>query len=215
MTNQLSEQIDLTSKIVASYFYVAEFDISKQYIKRYLDPLQIINSKLILELIVRMEMTEKQTEMDSIIQFCIANYSLPISLNDYKQHVNQPLERLIETDLYLNRKNLRIAEAKISKMESKSDSLYATKQFYLAKLYWAKQDYFNSKRYLHNLLNKYHNYFDRHMSVQANFILANIAFESNDFDQSKQYLETADPSFLYFYQRPRLQYLNQQFELND
>ncbi|MCB0278237.1 MAG: hypothetical protein KDD94_01955 [Calditrichaeota bacterium] len=210
----LSEQAELTERIISCYFYMAEFDISKQYIKRYLSSTVLERKPSILEIIVQIEMAPDRVVTDSVLNSCISNYQLNISLDELKSRITLPLSHFNLTDLYLNRKNLHVAEKRIAEMRSNSDSLFTVKQFSYAKLYWAKQDYFNSKRYLHNIINKYQSFFSRQMWVQANYILANIAFESNDFEQSKNYLEAADPEFLYFYQLPKFNFLQHHFKSN-
>jgi hypothetical protein len=173
--------------IAKLYFLIGEANISQQYIlnSALTDTIQNEQNYHLLSAKINY-LTNTQSEKTDNWLKKIASKKSQKNLKKFKKIL--PILR--KAELFLNKQNHLEAEKILEKVDinnfSEKNNIFTMSL--IAKLLWKKKDFFNSKRYLHNILNRYDE-IDENVQSFVNLLLADISYKLNDFDQFESYFE--------------------------
>ena len=221
-SNTLSgDHSHLIQSIAKCYYYLSQFDISAQYFYQVKakDTLQLVDeTSLYIVKIKYLTNVLDSVSLDSTLYY-FEEYSLNDEYDRLEEFIskydNSILKELHKLEFKLNKKDFSEVKERLTALESYSSSSAKIHKRYMilfAKLLWQEKDFFNAKRYLHNLKNTYEDNLPNDIKCTTHLILADISYRANDFEQSKSYLDEVKLEDLPFYERHIFHYLSSSLE---
>jgi len=203
-----SERARMFSYLAECYFFLGYDDISTQYFYQSIISDTLLNKGKAYLCLAKMTYLTEQPDSISLSQyeFWLEEYAENNEFNnwyEFKQFYNTPsLKLLKQADFLLNRSDRTQASKCVQKLQAKKeDENERFKKLFMltyGKLLWLEKDYFNAKRYLHNLKNTFPSLEDEVVHM-LHLILADIAYHLNDFEQCEEYLSSIDLDLIPFY----------------